>query len=68
MDGPEVPAHRVVLAASSGFFRALFSGAGAHMSEGRVESNSVVQLPGVTYKGLGVCIDAIYGSPLKVRE
>lgn len=42
-----LPAHRIVLASSSGFFRAVFCGAGQVMKEGTVADNSnvVVQLP-----------------------
>eukprot|EP00878_Enallax_costatus_P014242 GHUV01014897.1.p1 GENE.GHUV01014897.1~~GHUV01014897.1.p1 ORF type:complete len:549 (+),score=161.79 GHUV01014897.1:230-1876(+) len=47
-DGGEVLlAHRIVLASSSGFFRAVFCGAGQVMKEGAAadNSNTVVQLP-----------------------
>lgn len=47
-DGALLGAHRIVLAASSGFFRALFCGAGQAMREGTTvnsASSLVVELP-----------------------
>ena len=65
-DGPDVLAHKVLLAASSDFFRALYAGAGASMREGTMEASDALDLPGTTYAGLRSCIDALYGQPLRV--
>ena len=63
-DGIELACHRVVLAASSGFFRALFLGAGACMSEG---GRRIVDIRELTGPDLHAAIDAVYCQRLVVR-
>lgn len=60
-DGALVPAHRIVLAAASPFFRALFVGSGRTMREG-AEEGSVIDLPGVEEAELRVLLKAVYSN------
>ena len=61
VDGAIVPAHRVILAASSGFFRALFIGSGRQMREGAEDSKPIC-LTGVDEASLRVLLKAVYSN------
>jgi BTB/POZ domain len=61
VDGAIVPAHRVVLAASSGFFRALFVGSGRQMREGS-EDSKPISLTGVNEASLRALLKAVYSN------
>ncbi len=61
VDGAIVPAHRVVLAASSGFFRALFVGSGRQMREGAEDSKPIC-LTGVDEASLRALLKAVYSN------
>ena len=60
-DGALVSAHRIVLAAASPFFRALFVGSGRTMREGSA-GGSIFDLPGVEEAELRVLLKAIYSN------
>lgn len=57
MDGSQFPCHRFILAASAGYFRALFTGAGSAMREG---SSSSVRLWELGPQELADAIDCMY--------
>ncbi len=57
-----IPAHRVVLAANSGYFKALFTGAGTCMTQGQSSGQQAVQLHGVDREALPLLLEAIYSS------
>ena len=59
-DGGIVPAHKIILAAASPFFKALFVGSGQEMLE-RCNSNSIT-LPGVDQHTLKTLLTYVYGS------
>jgi hypothetical protein len=61
VDGAIVPAHRIVLAAHSGFFRALFVGSGRQMREGTEDSKPIC-LTGVDESSLRALLKAVYSS------
>jgi len=63
VDGAIVPAHRVVLAAASGFFRALFVGSGRQMREGAEDSKPIC-LTGVDEASLRALLKAVYSDPV----
>lgn len=64
VDGGIVPAHRVVLAASSGFFRALFVGSGRQMREGLAEDSKPICLTGVDEASLRALLKVVYSNPV----
>ncbi|KAL6765235.1 BTB/POZ domain-containing protein [Haematococcus lacustris] len=72
VDGHRIPAHRLVLAAASRYFCAVFLGAGAHMKEGGqlvdgATSSQLVLVPmPVPGAELELVMRAIYGLELKV--
>jgi BTB/POZ domain len=67
LEGP-IPAHKVVLASASGYFRALFIGAGIHMRDGieSAQGMPVVKLASVDRASLLSVLAAIYRRQLKV--
>jgi len=62
-DGGEYMCHKIVLAASSGFFRALFSGAGLQFRDG---GGGVVDLGGVDSASLSLLLAAVYGRGVEI--
>ena len=58
------PCHRVVLASGSGYFRALFTGAGSAMLEG---SCNKIMLEALTGMELEAALNALYNLQIKVR-
>ncbi|CAG9462521.1 unnamed protein product [Pedinophyceae sp. YPF-701] len=64
-DDGVVPAHKIILAAVSPFFRAMFAGAGASMVEGRTQDNTI-SLKGVDTAGLRVVVEAIYEGQIEL--
>lgn len=69
-DGAEFQAHRVVLAAASLFFRALYVGSGQQMldsSTTNVHGQYRVQLCNITGQGLELALSAMYQQELQAR-
>ncbi|GAX72739.1 hypothetical protein CEUSTIGMA_g195.t1 [Chlamydomonas eustigma] len=62
-EGQEFPCHRIVLAASSGYFRALFTGAGAQMAEG---CSSQFKLDHISAFDLSIALTAIYEQSIQM--
>eukprot|EP00854_Cymbomonas_tetramitiformis_P011613 gene11613-13715_t len=52
----ELPAHRIVLASASPFFRAMFTGAGEHMAEGKSTRVDITGVDGETLRQLVACV------------
>ncbi len=61
-EGVEIPAHRVVLAACSSYFNAMFTG---ELSESRAHKILLQEVDG---KALGLLIDFVYTSEIQVTE
>ena len=61
-EGIEIPAHRVVLAACSSYFNAMFTG---ELSESRAQKILLQEVDG---KALGLLIDFVYTSEIQVTE
>lgn len=66
-DGSLVAAHRLLLAAECGYFRALFLGAGAAMREAS-DSGAAVQLQHASGEQLALLVEALYCRRLQVRR
>jgi hypothetical protein len=75
VDGQQIGAHRIILAASSGFFRAMFCGAGQLMREGMqvphsiqccaYSSTAVIPLP-YTAQQLSFLLSTLYEHQIQV--
>jgi len=68
-DGVTLPAHKVVLAAASPFFRAFFTGTGTAMQEGCAATpaaSQVVELPGVAGGAMRAIVRAIYRRSVQI--
>ena len=61
-EGVEIPAHRVVLAACSSYFNAMFTG---ELSESRAHKILLQEVDG---KALGLLVDFVYTSEIQVTE
>ena len=69
-DGAEFQAHRVVLAAASLFFRALYAGSGQQMldsSTTNVHGQYRIQICNITGQGLELALSAMYQQELQAR-
>ena len=67
-DGTEYEAHRIVLAAASGFFKALYVGGGQQMSDNSSKNDSgqfCVKLCNISSQGLKLALSAMYQQELQ---
>lgn len=64
-DGSVYPCHRVVLASGSGYFRALFTGAGSAMLEGSCDK---IILEALTGMELEAALNALYNLQIQVMR
>ena len=62
-DGTRLPAHRLFLAAGSGYFRALFTGPGSEM---RDASSGLLDYPQYTHEQLQALLTVLYERRVKV--
>lgn len=65
-DGVAVAAHKLVLAAACGYFRALFLGAGSRMREAADSPTTTVQLRHHESQHLAALVEALYTRSLRV--
>ncbi|KAK9817893.1 hypothetical protein WJX72_003862 [[Myrmecia] bisecta] len=74
VDGLDVKAHRLILAAASPYWAALFAGAGRQMREGccvrrgSSEGLPVLEVPGVDGDSLRCILRAVYGQQIEVTD
>jgi len=64
-------AHKIILAAASGYFRALFVGAGRHLRESFDQARSDTQsirLPAVSGDSLRSVLEVLYNKDLNISE
>jgi hypothetical protein len=71
-DNLSFEAHRIILAAASGYFRALFVGAGRHLREsfdqGRSPAEQPIRLPAVSGDSLRSVLEIIYDKRLNISD
>ena len=71
-DNQTFDAHKIILAAASGYFRALFVGAGRHLRESfdqdRSPNEQTIRLPAVSGDSLRSVLEIIYNKQLDISD
>ena len=71
-DSQTFEAHRIILAAASGYFRALFVGAGRHLRESfdrdRSANEQIIRLPAVSGDSLRSVLEIIYNKQISISD
>lgn len=71
-DSQTFEAHKIILAAASGYFRALFVGAGRHLREsfdqGTSPKEQTIRLPAVSGDSLRSVLEIIYNKQLNISD
>ena len=71
-DDQTFEAHKIILAAASGYFRALFVGAGRHLRESfdrdRSANEQIIRLPAVSGDSLRSVLEIIYNKQISISD